>query len=241
MAEKANKLGPCLNSRPKEILMKQAAVLFDLDGTLVDTAADLIAALNLLCVEKHHPAPSQESTRPLVSDGALGLVQHAFPKIPQEEAYLLKDRFRELYGENICVHSSLFPHMEELLLQLEKAHIIWGIVTNKPEHLSKLLLEKLNLYSRTACLVGGDTTAYAKPHPRPLQYAAELLQVPVQNCIYVGDARRDIQAGHAAGMKTIAALYGYIGVNEDPKDWHADFSVDHASEIWSRIESWLSL
>jgi len=208
-----------------------AALLLDLDGTLLDTAPDMGGALNLLRAE-HGLAPLPAATiRPVVSHGAMRLVGLGFPDARGDEFEALRLRFLELYAANLAVGTALFPGFAEVLDSLEARGLPWGIVTNKPGWLTDPLLAALGLNRRAACAVSGDTVAERKPHPLPLLHAAQLLEVTAEQCLYVGDAERDIQAGRAAGMTTLVAAYGYIGEEEDPREWQPHGVVSSPTEL----------
>jgi len=209
-----------------------STVLFDLDGTLIDTAPDMAAALDILCDEEHHARLTFDTVRPVVSNGSVALVKLAFgEQLEAQTLERLKKRYLEIYQDNLAVNSRLFDEMAELLLQLEKNKIKWGVVTNKPGWLTAPLMEALGLHQRAACIVSSDSTKNRKPHPEPMYYACKLANSQPNECIYVGDARRDIEAGQNAGMKTIIAQYGYIGDWENTEDWHADYCVQSPSQI----------
>ncbi len=211
-------------------------VFFDLDGTLADTAPDLVAAANLLRVARGLSPLPYEVLRPTASAGARGLIQGAFGydnQHPQFEE--LRDEFLANYEKNICVHSKLFDGMDDLLLDLEKSLIVWGIVTNKIERFTHPLLKIMGLHQRSTAIVGGDTTPYSKPHPAPILKAAEICNINPSDCLYVGDDLRDIEAGRAAGMKTVAAAYGYCGCDEPVNAWGADYIIHHPSELRSIV------
>jgi 2-phosphoglycolate phosphatase len=203
------------------------AILFDLDGTLIDTAPDMGGALNnLLREEGHQPLPL-DTIRPLVSQGGLVLTRLGFAdKVTEQEIEPLRQRFLQHYHAHVADESRLFDGYAEILDELEARSIPWGIVTNKPEWLTHPLLEQLDLAQRSGVVIGGDTLAQRKPHPLPLQIAAERLRVSCNNCIYVGDDERDIIAGKAASMKTLVAAYGYIEDAADIVAWDADGVVD---------------
>ena len=208
------------------------AVLFDLDGTLADTAPDLAAALNRLLAERGRDAVPIERARPLTSSGARGMLRAGFGIDPQHADYeTLKARFLELYAANVCGETRLFDGIGDLLGALERRSLPWGVVTNKAERFTFPLLEALALAARTGCVVGGDTTGRAKPHPEPLLHAARVLGVPPADCLYVGDDLRDIQAARAAGMRALAAAYGYLGEAGDPAAWGADAVIAHPREV----------
>ena len=211
------------------------AVLFDLDGTFADTAPDLAHALNVMRATRGLPPCSIELTRPVTSTGARGLLRVGFGKTPEDTDYLeMRAEFIEIYRQNLCRETTLFDGMEALLERLDARGLRWGIVTNKAEHLAKPLIEQLGLGARCACVVGGDTAPRMKPHPDPLYAAARLLDLRAVACVYVGDDRRDVQAGRAAGMRTIAVRYGYLNGGE-PDAWEADAVVDRPEDILQHL------
>ena len=207
-------------------------VLFDLDGTLVDTAPDMANALNQLLREEGRKEMAYEDIRPVVSNGSVALVKLGFGE-DQEDHYLkyLKQRYLEIYQQALYIDSCLFDGMETLLDYIEAHHLKWGVVTNKPSWLTEPLLEQMGLSQRSACIVSGDTTANRKPHPEPMYFACKQAGSQPQHCIYVGDARRDIEAGRNAGMKTLVAEYGYIGDWENINEWNADAHIQHPEDI----------
>ncbi|WDZ95205.1 HAD-IIIA family hydrolase [Herbaspirillum sp. WKF16] len=197
------------------------AILFDLDGTLADTAPDLAAAANFLREERGLPPAPYENLRPVASAGARGLIGAALDIHPGDSRYEeLRVRFLDRYEASMTVHSRLFDGVPELLAQLEARGIAWGIVTNKAARFTDKLAPQIGL-GHAACLVSGDTTPHPKPHPAPLLEAAKRLQLAPEDCWYVGDDLRDIQAGRAAGMPTVAAAWGYCG-HSAPTTWEAD-------------------
>lgn len=206
-------------------------VFFDLDGTLVDTAPDMVAVLQALQRERGIDPVSYELGRANVSNGAVGLLRVGFPKIVVEFGDDLHQQYLERYAEAICVESRIFPGLGELLDQLDDAGCPWGIVTNKPEQLTSPLLMALDIADRSACTVCGDTLAVRKPNPAQLILACDLVGVDVANAIYVGDAERDIEAGRRAGMATMAAAYGYITEDDDPREWDADVIATTTEEL----------
>jgi phosphoglycolate phosphatase len=214
------------------------AVLFDLDGTLADTAPDLGGALNRLLAEIGAPQVPLEVARPLTSSGARGMLKAGLGITPEDTRYEpLKQRFLQLYEQHICVGTRLFDGIDALLDTLDAQGTPWGIVTNKMERFTFPLLRELRLDTRTRCIVGGDTTPRAKPHPDPLLHAARVLACPPEACIYVGDDLRDIQAARAAGMASLAAAYGYLGEDADPTLWMADAVIDHPLEVLNHLPS----
>ncbi|KAF1035809.1 MAG: N-acetylmuramic acid 6-phosphate phosphatase [Burkholderia lata] len=199
------------------------AVLFDLDGTLADTAPDLAGAVHKMQRDRGLPETPLDLLRPLASVGARGLLGGGGfgikPDAPGYEA--MRIEFLANYATAICVKTVLFPGIAELLDELDARGVRWGIVTNKATRLTEPLVALLGLASRAACVVCGDTTAHAKPHPAPLLHAAGLMDIAPERIVYVGDDLRDIQAGTAAGMATIAAAFGYCGDGVAPADWQA--------------------
>jgi N-acetyl-D-muramate 6-phosphate phosphatase len=212
---------------------RPAAVLFDLDGTLLDTAPDMIFALNAICREEGAPAVSYERARGFVSNGAVGLLRLAFPDFDPARDPGLHRRYLDRYADRLAVETRLFPLLDTLLTTLESRGVPWGIVTNKPRHLTEPLLSAMRLNDRSSCTVSGDTLPERKPHPRPVQYALEQLGLASDpaRAIYVGDARRDIESGRAAGTRTVAVRYGYIEPGQDPATWGADHLVDTTTEL----------
>jgi len=202
------------------------AVLFDLDGTFADTAPDLGYAVNQMRIARGLQPVPYSATRPVTSSGARGLLGAGFGITPDHADYpAMRDEFLNLYEANLCRETRLFAGMAELVQSLESRGLLWGIVTNKAERFALPLIRLLGYDQRAACVIGGDTTSRMKPHPEPLHAAAKIIQVAPQHCIYVGDDERDIAAGRAAGMKTIAVRYGYLN-GSDPKSWGANAVVD---------------
>ncbi|MEW5880204.1 MAG: phosphoglycolate phosphatase [Pseudomonadota bacterium] len=201
-------------------------VLFDLDGTLVDTAPDLAAAVNRLRRERGLAELPLEALRPFASHGARGMIGRAFRLAPGEPDYEpLRQQFFVYYEQALCVHSRLFPGMDETLAALERRGRRWGIVTNKIARFTLPLLAALGLAERATCVVSGDTTAHAKPHPEPLLHALRLCGGVPARTAYVGDDLRDVQAGRAAGVVTVVARYGYMGDGSDGSAWGGDFVI----------------
>lgn len=213
-------------------------VLFDLDGTLADTAPDLAGAVNRMrSARSLAPVPLDE-LRPLASHGARGLVGHAFGVTPQDAGFeeLRQEFFRE-YASALCVQSALFPEMPETLEKLDAAGVRWGIVTNKIARFTEPLVEALGLAARAACVVSGDTTPHAKPHPAPLLHALESTRIGADAACYVGDDLRDVEAGRAAGMRTVVARYGYLGNGVPCESWGADHIIGAPPELIALIQS----
>jgi 2-phosphoglycolate phosphatase len=212
------------------------AILFDLDGTFADTAPDLGRALNRMRAERGLEPLSMEIMRAHASSGARGLLKAGFGLTPGSEGYeALRDRFLELYAENLCVETRLFAGIPELLADLEARRLPWGIVTNKAKRFTEPLLQELGIDRRAACSVSGDSTPHIKPHPASLLRAAELLSLLPAACLYVGDDLRDAQAARAAGMRFAAAGWGYLGEGGDPNAWGADAVMSHPREIMGLV------
>lgn len=209
-----------------------SAILFDLDGTFADTAPDLGAALNYVR-NLHGLAPiPMEEIRPYASHGAAGLLKLGFNIEPDESGYTgLRDDFLSYYAANICVHTTLVPGMRELIGTLEQYNLPWGIVTNKPHRFTFPLIQALGYVQRAACLISGDTCPRAKPYPDSLLMACNLLKIPPQACLYLGDDKRDADAAQAAGMSFITARYGYIGSPNELTNWPAHGSIDFPSQL----------
>jgi phosphoglycolate phosphatase len=214
-----------------------AAVLFDLDGTLLDTADDLGAALNHVLNSYKKPNVAAKDYRPIASDGALGLLNLGFgDDIAQYSYESLRQQFLDYYEQNIAEHTCLYPGVAELLQQLEANHIPWGIITNKPEGLTKTLMPYYPEFANCAVMVGGDTLVKRKPDPEPILYACQQINVNNQQCFYVGDALRDIQAGNSALMKTFVANWGYILADEDCQTWQADHIIESPTDLLAFIK-----
>ncbi|MEM7541500.1 MAG: phosphoglycolate phosphatase [Pseudomonadota bacterium] len=202
-------------------------VLFDLDGTVLDTAPDLAFALNETLLEAGRPTLPFELIRPHVSKGSPGLIRLGFGEDTDFEA--LRARFLYFYEANLCRATTFFSGMEALLADLDARKIPWGIVTNKPGWLTDPLLAELALDARAQCVISGDTLAHAKPHPAPLLRAAELIKVAPESCLYIGDDERDVQAARSAGMQVLVAMYGYLA-GSDPNTWEPDGFIHSPGE-----------
>jgi len=212
--------------------MGKPAVLFDLDGTLADTAPDLGYALNQQRIARGMPELPIESVRAHASSGARGLLKAGFNIGPDDDGYeAMRDEFLEVYEKNLARSSDLFPGVASLLAQIEQHNMPWGIVTNKAERFTFPLLRALGLLERSGVVVCGDTTPHPKPHPAPMHAAADKLGMAATDCLYVGDDERDVQAGRAAGMPVIVARYGYLGNGRPPESWGADGYIDSPMEL----------
>jgi len=213
-------------------LFKPEAVLFDLDGTLVDTADDLGAALNFVLTQHGLPAVAASDYRPVASHGAKGLLELGFGNaISQYDFASLRQQFLQYYADNLAVHSQTLPGIDQLLQQLQANNIRWGIVTNKPYKLAAALLRQMPQLSQCQVLLGGDSLQQRKPSPIPLLVAAHQLKIPSRQCWYLGDAQRDIEAANRANMLSVLAAYGYIASNDQPESWQAAVTIQHPSEL----------
>lgn len=212
-------------------------VLFDLDGTLLDTAQDMAQALNRLRSAEGLDELPFERIRPLVSHGAPRLIRLGFGEPDAARYETLRTRFLEFYRAALAVHTRLFAGFEEVLDAIEQAGLRWGIVTNKPGWLTNPLLEQLGLAARCGCVVSGDTLAERKPHPLPLLHAAALIRLEPRDCVYLGDAERDVQAARNAGMIPLVAGFGYLGEGEDPAAWQPDAVLGRPEDLLD----WLGL
>ena len=210
---------------------KYNAVLFDLDGTLVDTAPDMVAVLQSLQVDNKVEPVSYELGRSYVSNGALGLLRLGFPTADDEKIESLRPEFLGRYAARIADSSTVFPGLDTLIDQLDASSLPWGVVTNKPEFLTEPLMLALQLAARAACCVSGDTLPQRKPDPAPLQHACELAGIDAGSTLYLGDSSRDIAAGRAAGMGTVAAAYGYITPDDSADRWGADVVTESTEEL----------
>ena len=214
------------------------AVLFDLDGTLADTAPDLAYALNQTLLHYGLPELPFEQIRPVVSHGGIALIKLGFNMQPEESGFEeRRQHLLNVYLNNLCRDTRLFDGMDEVLEHLENRAIPWGIVTNKPASLTDPLMIKMGLHTRTPAIVSGDTCTNRKPHPEPIEHACKLLGVPANLCWYVGDAGRDMQAGRAAGCTTIGATFGYIYADDPIESWDSDVNIDHPRQIIGMLSS----
>lgn len=211
------------------------AVLFDLDGTLIDTAADFIRIIQDMCRDKQCDIVAADLIRTQVSEGARAMVKLVYPELDTEDPVFLahRQRFLDLYSENIVIDTDLFEGMSALLEELERQDIPWGIVTNKPRWLTESLLQALNLTERCAVLVCPEDVSKTKPDPEPMYLAAQHIQIQPKDCIYVGDHPRDIDAGRHAQMYTILAAYGYLPLQhkDDLTAWQANCIVKTVAEL----------
>jgi 2-phosphoglycolate phosphatase len=208
-----------------------AAVLFDLDGTLLDTAPDLAFALNALRVECGLPELPFAPIRAQVSNGSVAVVRVGFPDAEAQRFAQLRERFLQIYRSHLARETRLFPGFDRVLTQLEAHCLPWGIVTNKPAGFTEPLLQQLGLYTRASCVLSGDSLPVTKPDPLPLITACERIGVQPNRALYLGDALRDAQAARAAGMTALGARFGYIAPDEDVSGWPVDAWIDSPHEL----------
>jgi len=212
-------------------------VLFDLDGTLLDTAPDLAAALNAVLIENNRPPLPFDAIRPVVSHGGIALIELGFELGQSDPGFNpLRQRLLEIYRENISRLTRPFPGITDVLDVLDERGINWGIVTNKPGWLTDPLLKDLDLYDRAVTIVSGDTLDERKPHPAPMLYACEMAGSEPGQCVYIGDAQRDIDAGINAGMHTLVALFGYMQEQDDPRNWQADDMIETPADLLAWLD-----
>jgi len=216
---------------------KLDCVLFDLDGTLVDTAPDLIVCLNKALKAHGFSEIGHLEVKPLISHGAMAMIDHAAAEADPALKNKLLEFMLDSYGQNIAEHSRFYTGMAETLAEIELLGLKWGVVTNKRERFTLPLMAALHLSERAACIVSGDTTANSKPHPEPMLAACKLAGVNPENCVYIGDALHDITAGKSANMKTLAALYGYLQDGDRPETWGADALIEHPRQLLQWIQS----
>lgn len=221
------------------------AILFDLDGTLLDTSLDFHLAINRLLTVENKPLTTYEKIRNAVSFGSKRMLYDALnlsdnmAEAHEEYITQLLPKFLQFYEQTEFKNTFAFPGIQNLLDTLDTQNITWGIVTNKHQALTTPLLKHANYLVRSACVVCGDTTNKPKPAPDPLLHACDLLKIAPEQCIYIGDAATDIQAGKAAKMRTIAAAFGFVPSNVNVEDWQADVIVNHPNEIYPWIQKWL--
>ncbi|HQY49269.1 MAG TPA: phosphoglycolate phosphatase [Thermomonas sp.] len=206
-------------------------VLFDLDGTLLDSAPDMLATVNCMRAGRGQGPMTLDALRPQVSKGSRAMSAAAFPQLGGEVPAEMIREFLDIYEQELGKHSVLFDGVADLLAAIDMAGSRWGIVTNKPEYLARQILPALGWESRSAILIGGDTLAQRKPHPLPLLHAAQVLGVAIDECVYVGDDQRDIDAARAAGMRSVVALWGYRPEGDDPAAWGGDVMAASARDL----------
>lgn len=208
------------------------AVLFDLDGTLIDSAPDLGAAADKMRVDRGMASLSLASYRHMAGAGARGMLGIAFGMTPESDGFAeMREEFFRNYERCMTERTYAFEGVVQMIQSLQAAPLTWGVVTNKPMRFADPLTQQMPLFAGAATVVSGDTTPYSKPHPEPLLEAARRMNIAPERCIYVGDDERDMQAGRAAGMKTVAACYGYLGLKADTSHWEADAHINSPLEL----------
>jgi 2-phosphoglycolate phosphatase len=213
-------------------LQRPLAVFFDLDGTLADTAEDLAAPVNAMRVQRGQPPMAVEELRPFASAGARGLIGKGLGVGKDEPGYeALRLEFLKRYEQDIVVHTRLFEGMPEVLERLERADIRWGVISNKIERYVRVIMQRLGLSERSVLTYGGDSASRPKPYPDLMLLALKSTGLTGPACVYVGDDHRDVVAGRAAGLQTVAAAYGYCGDAGSPEDWGADALIRHPAEL----------
>ena len=205
-------------------------VLFDLDGTLINTAPDLIACLNQALTQHGFDQVPNELVQPLISYGATAMINASIQVDKTIQANILTTML-SLYENNIAQYSHFFAGIEDCLNTIESLNLKWGIITNKQQRFTQPLVKAFQLVDRASCIISGDTTAHSKPHPEPMLTACALASVSSEQCVYIGDARHDIDAGHNTNMQTLAATYGYIKADDNPADWGANALIDSPQQI----------
>lgn len=216
---------------------KLSCVLFDLDGTLVDTSPDLLACLDKALVAHGYPVCDTATVKPMISKGALAMISLAVPEADTDTKNQLLETMLDQYQANIAEHSRFYPGMTETLTAIEALGLKWGIVTNKRQRFTLPLVKALNIHERAHCIISGDSTAYYKPHPEPMHAACKQANVKAENCVYIGDAIHDIHAGKSANMKTLVALYGYLQADDQPEHWGADGLIANPEQLLHWIHS----
>jgi phosphoglycolate phosphatase len=215
-----------------------SCVLFDLDGTLIDTAPDLVACLNKTLIEYDFPPVSFDFVKPNGSFGAVAMIDASIDKnVDEATRERMLDAMLTLYENNIATHSDFFDGMREVLAFIESHPIPWGIVTNKRTRFTVPLIHAFDLSSRAACVISGDSTPTPKPHPAPLFAACEQAGVIASECVYIGDAAHDIVAGNAANMRTLAAVYGYLQPNDQPENWGAEALIHSPAQLLTWLKN----
>lgn len=213
------------------------AVLFDLDGTLIDSAPDLGAAADKMRTDRGLPSLPLERYRPMAGAGARGMLGEAFGMTPEHPEFpVYREEFFANYQACMTHRTTVFEGVAELIRLLEQHRLAWGVVTNKSSRFTEPLTQAMPLFASAGAVVSGDTTPHAKPHPAPLLEAAMRLGLPPEHCIYVGDDERDIVAGRAAGMGTVAALYGYLGQKADAQEWGAQAAINFPLDLLQLLD-----
>jgi N-acetyl-D-muramate 6-phosphate phosphatase len=220
------------------------AILFDLDGTLLDTAPDLVATLNALLTAHHLSPLAFKAVRPFISEGVQGLLRRGFPFSEKDSRFeSLREEFLDYYAKHLCDNTKWFAGIETVLENLITQKLPWGIVTNKAMVFTEKLVDHFPLLRQAHCIVSGDSVTHCKPHPEPLLYACWSLHCLPEHCVYVGDARRDVEAAQAAGMASLVATYGYLPLEDPVGTWNASGLLDtpHSLIDWLKNNQWLAV
>ena len=217
--------------------MRLEAVLFDMDGTLLDTAPDFVAVIQAMRAARDLPPVPEKTVRDVVSGGARAMVSCAFEIDPASDEFeSLRLEFLDRYQDACAVHSALYDGMAEVLADIEAAGLKWGVVTNKPVRFAEPIMQQLNLAQRSAVLVCPDHVARSKPDPEPMVLACKQLNVAPEATLFIGDDQRDVESGRAAGSRTVAVTYGYIHPEDNPRSWGADAVIEHPSELRALLD-----
>ncbi|WP_462379207.1 N-acetylmuramic acid 6-phosphate phosphatase MupP [Pseudomonas sp. Marseille-QA0892] len=217
--------------------MRLEAVLFDMDGTLLDTAPDFVAVIQAMRASRDLPPVPEKTVRDVVSGGAKAMVSSAFEVDPASDEFeSLRLEFLDRYQNACAVHSALYDGMAEVLADIEAAGLKWGVVTNKPVRFAEPIMQRLNLAKRSAVLVCPDHVERSKPDPEPMVLACSQLGVAPETVLFIGDDLRDVESGRAAGSRTVAVTYGYIHPEDNPRSWGADAVIDHPSELRALLD-----
>lgn len=212
------------------------AILFDLDGTLIDSAPDLGAAADQMRVARGMPSLPMADYRPYAGSGARGMLRVAFGMQPEDAEFpTMREEFFQNYERRMTQDTTVFDGVSDMLASIVARQLHWGVVTNKSKRFTEPLSRQMALFASASAVVSGDTTPHAKPHPEPLFEAARRIGVDPQDCVYVGDDERDIIAGKAAGMHTVAAVYGYLGEKQSVAHWEADDVINSPHELLKRL------
>ncbi|WP_312462025.1 phosphoglycolate phosphatase [Comamonas sp.] len=213
------------------------AILFDLDGTLIDSAPDLGAAADQMRVARGLPSLPMADYRPFAGSGARGMLRVAFGMQPEDAEFsTMREEFFQNYERRMTQDTTVFDGVSDMLASIVARQLHWGVVTNKSKRFTEPLSRQMALFASAGAVVSGDTTPHAKPHPEPLLEAARRIGVAPQDCVYVGDDERDIIAGKAAGMHTVAAVYGYLGEKQSVAHWEADDVINSPHELLKRLK-----
>jgi phosphoglycolate phosphatase len=227
-----------MSDLPMPVFLDISAVLFDLDGTLIDSAPDLGAAADQMRLDRGMPSLPYEAYRPMAGAGARGMLGVAFGLVMEDPRFdAMREEFFINYERCMTQRTTVFDGVESLIREIGSRQLLWGVVTNKSSRFTDPLTRAMPLFSTAGAIVSGDTTPHAKPHPAPLLEAARRLGLAPERCLYVGDDERDVVAGLAAGMRTVAATYGYLGNRSDTRAWGAHAEINSPMELLQLLAS----